>query len=58
MKPKKAAAIINNMDIETAKKILLNMKGEQAGLILSYVNSDHAARISQSLAIQQQKNNS
>lgn len=51
MKPRKAAAIINNMDIETAQKILMNMKGEQAGLILSYVNSDHAARISRSLAL-------
>jgi flagellar motility protein MotE (MotC chaperone) len=39
------------MDIETAQKILMNMKGEQAGLILSYVNSDHAARISRSLAL-------
>ncbi len=58
MKPRKAAAIINNMDIETAKKILLNMKGDQAGVILSYVNSDHAARISQSLAFKPENNKS
>jgi flagellar motility protein MotE (MotC chaperone) len=55
MKPRKAAVIINNMDIETAKKILMNMKGDQAGLILSYVKSDHAAKISRSLALKPQK---
>lgn len=49
MKPKKAGEIVNNMDLEVAKKMFLKMKGERAGQILSYVNSDRAAKISEKL---------
>lgn len=50
MKPKQAAAIIDKMDIEVIEKVFLQMKGEQVGNILSYVEKDRAAKISERLA--------
>lgn len=49
MKPKKAGEIVNNMDLEVAKRLFLKMKGDRAGEILSFVNSDKAALISEKL---------
>ena len=50
MKPKKAAAIIDKMDIDIIEKVFSKMKGEQVGSILSYVEKDRAAKISERLA--------
>ncbi len=50
MKPKQAAAIIDKMDIEIIEKVFSQMKGEQVGNILSYVEKDRAAKISERLA--------
>jgi len=50
MKPKRAAAIVDKMDIEIIQKVFSYMKGEQVGNILSYVNKDKAAKISERLA--------
>ncbi len=50
MKPKQAGAIINKLDILIAEKLFLRMKGEVAGRILSYVDSEKAAKISERLA--------
>jgi len=50
MKPKQAAAIVDKMDIEIIQKVFSYMKGEQVGNILSYVNKDKAAKISERLA--------
>jgi flagellar motility protein MotE (MotC chaperone) len=50
MKPKQAAAIIDKIDIEVIEKVFLQMKGEQVGNILSYVEKDRAAKISERLA--------
>lgn len=52
MKPKQAAAIVDNMDIEIIQKIFSYMKGEQVGNILSYVDKERAAKISERLAEQ------
>ena len=52
MKPKQAAAIVDNMDIEIIQKVFSYMKGEQVGNILSYVNKERAAKISERLAEQ------
>ena len=49
MKSKQAAAIVDNMDIEVVQKIFSHMKGEQIGNILSYVNKERAAKISERL---------
>ena len=49
MKPKKAGEIVNNMDLEVAKKLFLRMKGDRAGEILSFVKADKAALISEKL---------
>jgi flagellar motility protein MotE (MotC chaperone) len=49
MKPKNAAAIVDKMDMEVVFQVFSNMKGEQAGEILSYVNQDRAAKISELL---------
>ncbi len=51
MKPKQAGLIFNSMDIVIAEKILMNMKGDAAGKILAYVESNKAALISERLAI-------
>jgi len=50
MKPKTAAALIDKMDMTIVLRMFSRMKGEQIGQILSYVNIDRAARISESLA--------
>ncbi len=50
MKPKQAGAIVNELDIEIAKKLFLRMKGDAAGKILSNVESSRAAKISEHLA--------
>jgi flagellar motility protein MotE (MotC chaperone) len=50
MKPKQAAAIINNMDIVIAERLFMNLKGDVAGKILAYVDQEKAARISERLA--------
>ena len=50
MKPKTAAALVDKMDMNIVLEMFSRMKGEQIGQILSYVNIDRAARISESLA--------
>ena len=50
MKPKQAAAIVNNMDIVIAERLFLNLKGDVAGKILAYVDQEKAARITERLA--------
>ncbi len=50
MKPKQAAAIIDRMDIDIIEKVFSQMKGEQVGNILSYVEKERAAKISERLA--------
>ncbi len=49
MKPKQAGQIINKLDIIVAEKLFMNMKGDIAGKILSYVESERAAQISERL---------
>jgi len=49
MKPKDAAPVIEKLNIDLAKKIFLQMKGEQAGKILSYISKNRAAEISEEL---------
>ncbi len=56
MKPKQAGAIVNELDIEIAKKLFLRMKGDAAGKILSNVESSRAAKISEHLAANGKKN--
>ena len=50
MKPKSAAEIVDKMDLSVVLQVFSNMKGEQVGQILSYVNKDRAAKISEWLA--------
>ena len=50
MKPKTAASLIEKMDMRVVLKLFSNMKGEQIGSILSYMNKDQAAEISEKLA--------
>ncbi len=50
MKPKVAGALIEKLDIEVVLKLFSGMKGEQIGMILSYVETNRAARISEQLA--------
>lgn len=50
MKAKNAAAIVDKMDMNVVFQVFSNMKGEQVGEILSYVNQDRAAKISEWLA--------
>ncbi|MDJ0830857.1 MAG: hypothetical protein QNI92_13465 [Desulfobacterales bacterium] len=50
MKPKTAAALIEKMDMDVVLKLFARMKGEQIGSILTYVNRDRAAKISELLA--------
>ena len=50
MNPKKAAEIIDKMDMDVVHQVFSNMKGDQVGKILSYVNRDRAAKISERLA--------
>ncbi len=53
MKPKAAAPIIDKMNLEVAQEIFLRMKEAAASQILSFVNSEKAAKISERLAFKQ-----
>ncbi|PIE71483.1 MAG: hypothetical protein CSA22_02965 [Deltaproteobacteria bacterium] len=57
MKPKAAGAIVDNMDLDVAMKLFSKLKGEKAGLILSYVNSEKAAQITERLLLSGQELN-
>ena len=50
MKPKQAAAIINNMDVVMTERLFMRLKGAVAGKILAVVDPKIAARISERLA--------
>jgi flagellar motility protein MotE (MotC chaperone) len=50
MKPKTAAALIEKLDMDVVMKLFSGMKGEQIGMILSYVETNRAAQISEQLA--------
>jgi flagellar motility protein MotE (MotC chaperone) len=50
MSPKVAAEIINKMDMKVVYEVFSNMKGEQVGQILTYVNEDRAAEITERMA--------
>ncbi len=50
MKPKTAAALIDKLDMKVVMSLFSRMKGEQIGQILTYVNRDRAAKISEMLA--------
>ena len=51
MKPQKAASLVEQLDTAFAIQLLSQMKGEVVGDILSFVNVEKAARISQGLAL-------
>jgi len=50
MKPKKAAAIFDKMDIEVAKQIFSLMRETSASEILAFMESEKAAKISERIA--------
>jgi len=50
MKPKNAAEIVNKMTLEVAQEIFLRMREASASEILTYVDSEKAAKISERLA--------
>ena len=47
MKPKKAAAIVDEMDVDVAKQIFSRMRESSASQILAFVDSEKAAKISE-----------
>jgi len=49
MKPQKAASLIDKLDMNFAIALLSNMKGDAVGNILSFVNLEKAAKISEGL---------
>ncbi len=49
MKPKKAALIVDKMNLEVAQEIFLRMREASASQILSFVDSSKAAKISERL---------
>lgn len=49
MKPQKAASLIEKLDTKFAIELLSNMKGDIVGNILSFIDTDKAARISEQL---------
>lgn len=49
MKPKKAALIVDKMNLEVAQEIFLRMRESSAAEILSFVDSEKAAKISERL---------
>jgi len=51
MKPQKAASLVEQLDTAFAIQLLSHMKGELVGDILSFVEVEKAARISQGLAL-------
>ncbi len=50
MKPKNAAQIVDQMDLEVAQEIFVRMRETNASEILAFVNSEKAAKISERLA--------
>ncbi|MCP3875430.1 MAG: hypothetical protein GY699_20030 [Desulfobacteraceae bacterium] len=50
MKPKNAAQIVDKMNLEVAQEIFLRMREASASLILAFVDSEKAAKISERLA--------
>lgn len=48
--PEQAGPMFNKLDVEIAAKILVRMKGRNAGKIWGFVNPDQAVRISEELA--------
>jgi flagellar motility protein MotE (MotC chaperone) len=50
MKPKSAAQIVDKMNLEVAREIFLRMREASASQILSFVDSEKAAKISERLA--------
>lgn len=50
MKPKSAAQIVDKMNLEVAQEIFLRMREASASQILSFVDSEKAAKISERLA--------
>lgn len=50
MKPQKAATLIEKLDTTFAIELLSRMKGDAVGSILSFVDTEKAARISERLA--------
>ena len=50
MKPQKAASLIEKLDMTFAIELLSEMKGDVVGNILSFIEIDKAARISEQLA--------
>ncbi len=50
MKPKNAALIVNKMNLEVAQEIFFRMREASASQILSFVDSEKAAKISERLA--------
>jgi flagellar motility protein MotE (MotC chaperone) len=49
MKPQKAASLVEKLDMKFAIELLSRMKGDVVGNILSFVNVEKAARISEAL---------
>lgn len=49
MKPQKAATLVEKLDLSFAIQLLSQMKGDAVGNILSFVETEKAARISQEL---------
>ncbi len=50
MKPQKAASLVEKLDMKFSIELLSRMKGEAVGNILSFVDVEKAARISEALA--------
>jgi len=50
MKPQKAASLIEKLEITFAVELLSNMKGDAVGDILSFIETDKAAKLSEKLA--------
>ena len=50
MKPQKAASLVEKLDLRFAVKLLSKMKGDTVGNILSFVDIEKAAEISERLA--------
>jgi len=50
MKPQKAASLIERLDMDFAVALLSKMKGDVVGNILSFVDTEKAARMSEQLA--------
>lgn len=55
MKPKNAAQIVDKMDLEVAQEIFMRMREASASEILSFVDSEKAAKISERLAFRRKQ---